>query len=94
MVERKNCFHLKIIMSLNIKDPETHELAAALARATGESMTKAVTLAIQERLERVKRHRRPSGSELLAIGARCAETLTAKPIDHARLLYDKLGLPK
>ena len=41
-------------MSLNIKDPETHELAAELAKATGESMTKAVTLAIQERLEQWK----------------------------------------
>jgi antitoxin VapB len=81
-------------MSLNIKDPETHELAAELAKVTGESMTKAVTLAIQERLERIKRHRRPSASELLTIGARCAQTLTSKPINHARLLYDKLGLPK
>ena len=81
-------------MSLNIKNPETHELAAELAKVTGESMTKAVTLAIQERLERVKRLRRPSASELLAIGARCAKTLTTKPIDHARLLYDKSGLPK
>lgn len=81
-------------MSLNIKDPAAHELAASLAKATGESMTKAVTLAIQERLERVKRQRGPSATELLAIGARCAEQLTAKPVDHARLLYDKLGLPK
>ena len=81
-------------MSLNIKDPETHELAAALAKATGESMTKAVTLAIQERLERIKRHQRPNASELLAIGARCAENLTSAPVDHARLLYDELGLPK
>ena len=81
-------------MSLNIKDPETHELAAALAKATGESMTKAVTLAIQERLERIKRHHRPSASELVAIGVRCAENLASKPIDHARLLYDKAGLPK
>ncbi|MSQ70189.1 MAG: transcription factor [Betaproteobacteria bacterium] len=81
-------------MSLNIKDPETHQLAAALAKATGESMTRAVTLAIQERLERVKRHHRPSASELLAIGARCAESLTSRRIDHARLLYDELGLPK
>ena len=81
-------------MSLNIKDPETHELAAALAKATGESMTKAVTLAIQERLERIKRHQRADASELLAIGARCAESLTSAPVDHARLLYDELGLPK
>jgi antitoxin VapB len=83
-------------MSLNIKDPETHELAAALAKATGESMTKAVTLAIQERLQRVQRHRRPhvTASELLAIGTRCAQSLTSEPVDHARLLYDELGLPK
>ena len=81
-------------MSLNIKDPETHGLAAALAKATGESMTKAVTLAIQERLERIKRHQRVDASELLAIGARCAKSLTSAPADHARLLYDELGLPK
>jgi antitoxin VapB len=81
-------------MSLNIKDAETHALAADLAKATGESMTKAVTIAIQERLERVRRLRRPSASELLAIGARCAETLTTKSNDPARLLYDKLGLPR
>ncbi len=81
-------------MSLNIKDIETHELAAALAKATGESMTKAVTVAIRERLARVKRDRRASTSELLAIGVRCAENLTAKPLDHAGLLYDELGLPK
>lgn len=81
-------------MSLNIKDPETHELAAALAKATGESMTRAVTLAIQERLERIRKQRRASASELLAIGARCAESLTARPADHGGLLYDELGLPK
>jgi antitoxin VapB len=81
-------------MSLNIKDPETQALAAEFARATGDYMTKAVTLAIQERLHRIKRHRGPSASEILAIGKRCAETLISKPIDHARLLYDKLGRPK
>jgi hypothetical protein len=44
-------------MSLNIKSPEAHELAAELARLTGESMTKAVTEAIRERLERERRKR-------------------------------------
>jgi antitoxin VapB len=82
------------IMSLNIKDPETHELAAALAKATGESMTKAVTLAIQERLERIKNQRRASPTELRAIGLRCAENLTSRPADHGELLYDEQGLPK
>ena len=44
-------------MSLNIPSPEAHELAAELARLTGESMTKAVTEAIRERLERKRRER-------------------------------------
>ena len=44
-------------MSLNIKTPEAHELAAELARLTGESLTKAVTEAIRERLERKRRER-------------------------------------
>ena len=44
-------------MSLNIKSPEAHQLAAELARLTGESMTKAVTEAIRERLERKQRDR-------------------------------------
>jgi antitoxin VapB len=83
-------------MSLNIKDPEAHELAAALAKATGESMTKAVTRALKERLERVRHHQRPdtAAAELLAIGARCAASLSGNPVDHGSLLYDELGLPK
>lgn len=83
-------------MSLNIKDPEAHELAAALAKATGETMTKAVTRALKECLERVQRHQRhdTAAAELMAIGARCAANLSGKPIDHGRLLYDELGLPK
>lgn len=47
-------------MSLNIKSREAHELAAELARLTGESMTKAVTEALRERLERKRRERAPA----------------------------------
>lgn len=84
-------------MSLNIKDPEAHKLAATLAKATGESMTKAVTQALQERLARIQRHhRQPNAmaSELLAIGGRCAASLGGKPVKHESLLYDEHGLPK
>ncbi len=72
-------------MSLNIKDPEAHELAATLAKVTGESMTKAVTLALKERLERVRRQQRPdtTAAELMAIGARCAANVSGKPVDHS-----------
>lgn len=83
-------------MSLNIKDPEAHELAAALAKATGESMTKAITRALRERLERVQRQQRPEAiaTDLMAIGARCAANLSGKPVEHGHLLYDEMGLPK
>ena len=83
-------------MSLNIKDPETHKLAHTLARETGETMTRAVTEALRERLERVRRQRQPEATviELLAIGRRCAHTRKGKPIDHGTLLYDERGIPR
>lgn len=39
-------------MSLNIKNPEADRLAHELARRTGESVTRAITIALRERLER------------------------------------------
>jgi antitoxin VapB len=83
-------------MTLNIKDPEAHKLARKLADHTGETMTRAVTEALRERLARVSRAHRPetAAQELLAIGRRCAATLKAKPVDHGALLYDDRGLPK
>lgn len=82
-------------MTLNIKDPEAHKLAKALARETGETMTRAVREALRERLERARR-RGPeaTAAELLEIGRRCASTLKGAPVDHGTLLYDERGLPR
>ncbi len=80
-------------MSLNVKDPEAHRLAQRIARATGETMTRAVTEALRERLEKIERTRaRASVAELLAIAERAAAHV--KRLDHAALLYDERGLPK
>jgi len=83
-------------MTLNIKDPEAHELARKLAQRTGETMTRAVTEALRERLARLTRAAKPDATadDLLAIGRRCAATLKGKPVDHGSLLYDERGLPK
>lgn len=83
-------------MPLNIKDPEAHKLAKALQRETGETMTHAVTEALRERLERVRRRRKPEATaeELLKIGRRCASTLKGPAVDHGTLLYDERGLPR
>jgi antitoxin VapB len=42
-------------MALNIKDPETVRLAAELAAMTGETKTRAVRLALEERRDRLRR---------------------------------------
>jgi len=83
-------------MSLNIKDPEAHRLAQAVAKATGETMTRAVTIALRERLERLQENKnKVSAEELLAIGRSCAGLLTERPADHGESwLYDEHGLPR
>ena len=85
-------------MTLNIKNEETCRLARDLARLTGDTMTGAITLALQERLAREERRRDLDArvEELLAIGRRCAESLQPGPsaVEHGDLLYDDRGLPK
>ncbi|HWF10880.1 MAG TPA: type II toxin-antitoxin system VapB family antitoxin [Bryobacteraceae bacterium] len=84
-------------MNLNLKSDETHRLAQQVARLTGESMTTAVTVALRERLERIRAERKTGLAErLLAIGKDCASHLKEpfRSIDHADLLYDERGLPK
>lgn len=83
-------------MSLNIKDRETHRLAKELSKATGETMTEAVTVALKERIAKLRRSRKAdaTAAELLLIGKRCAAQLQETPLDHGSLLYDDKGLPK
>ncbi len=84
-------------MGLNIKSEETHHLVRELAERTGETMTAAVTAAVRERLERVRREQGESlADRLLAIGRDCAARLKEpfRSADHADLLYDERGLPR
>jgi antitoxin VapB len=85
-------------MSLNIKNEETVHLARELAEATGETVTAAVTEAVRERLERIRRERRDKGlvERLLAIAADTGPRFKGpySSIDHGDLLYDEMGLPK
>lgn len=54
-------------MALNIKDPETERLAAEVAALTGESKTRAIRVALQERRQRLafRVKRRSRKEELL-----------------------------
>jgi antitoxin VapB len=83
-------------MSLNIKSAEAHELAAELARITGESMTRAVTEAIRERLQREKRKRDEDKlfAELMGIAEQCAAYPRRDDRCLEEFLYDERGLPR
>ncbi|MFO1456313.1 MAG: type II toxin-antitoxin system VapB family antitoxin [Steroidobacteraceae bacterium] len=84
-------------MALNIRSPEADALASELAQLTGETKTRAVIEAIRDRLDRVKRARRPRSlaDELERIARRCA----ALPVHDDRspdqiLGYGPDGLPR
>jgi antitoxin VapB len=85
-------------MSLNIKNPEAHKLATELAQLIGVSLTEAVTQALREKLERVKK--REPDPKLLEDMTRIAHDIASrmtpevKALDIDELLYDEMGLPK
>jgi len=84
-------------VALNIKNKRTCELIAKLAKVKGESMTRAVTVAVEERLERSSRHKKEGVAEKLMKIARETGPLIKEPwksTPHGELLYDDKGLPK
>jgi antitoxin VapB len=84
-------------MGLNIKNPQAHLMAEELSKLTGESMTTAVTIALRERLERIRQQQGLGlADRLLAIGKDCAVRLKEpfRSADHGEILYDERGLPR
>jgi len=83
-------------MAVNIRNLEAEKLAEAVTAITGESKTQAVTKALKERLETLKRRksRRSVADKLDEVAKHCA----ALPILDTRspdevLGYDDHGLP-
>ena len=87
----------KVDMSLNIKNDEAYRLTQELSRLTGESLTTAVTVAVRERLERLREQPDDNRFERLLAIAKDAAPRFKEPwrtIDHGDLLYGEDGLPK
>jgi antitoxin VapB len=81
--------------TLNVKDPEAHRLAQAIAEETGESLTRAVTEALRERYQRLHEgDPKALAADIRAIADRAAAHIKKPYVDHAEFLYDKHGLPK
>jgi len=80
-------------MALSIKSPNADQLARELAAETGESLTTAVILALQERLARVRRRSNLARDlELDEIFARAAQTPRRDPRSDDEILgYNKAG---
>ena len=82
--------------ALNIKNPETIELARRLAATTGESITEAVTQALRARLAIVSS--KPDTARLRARVARIQALVASLPdldtrTDDEIIGYDEHGLP-
>ena len=85
-------------MGMNIKNEEALQLAKQLAGLTGENLTVAVTTAVRERLDGVRRQRHGDDlfARLLAIGKDAAPRLREpfRSADHGDVLYGDDGLPR
>lgn len=84
-------------MTLNIKDPATTARIRELARATGENMTQAVRVAVDERLQRPSR--KQAGRSLVERLDEIARHCGSLPVRSRRseddiLGYDERGMPR
>ena len=84
-------------MPLNIRNKHTEELAAALAKLTGETKTEAVTRSLKERLERLRnaRAKRRLADQLDDIALHCSNLPVLKDRGADDIIgYDEQGLPR
>jgi antitoxin VapB len=84
-------------MALNIRNPEAEQLAAELAKRTGETKTEAVIKALRDRLVRIRRER--AGRRLIEELEEIAKRYESLPVLDDRspdeiIGYDENGLPR
>jgi len=83
-------------MPISIRNPRTEQLAREVAQESHESITQAITLALEERLERIRGRRtaNDTAQEILAISRRCRSlpNLDGRAADEI-LGYDDNGVP-
>ena len=83
-------------MALNIKNEEVDRLARQVAEATGETITEAVRVALEQRLQRERgKARSPTlREEIAAIRRRAARLPVLDPRSPDEILgYDERGMP-
>ncbi len=83
-------------MPISIKNDQVEHLARQLAEFTGETITEAIGIAVEQRYDRLRRDR--SGQSLTAelneIALRCAKRPLVSTLSASEILgYDEWGAP-
>jgi antitoxin VapB len=83
-------------MPLSIKNDETEQLARDVAKVTGETITDAIRVALEERYARLRQSRsgRSLADDLNEIALRCSRRPVVSNLTADEILgYDDLGIP-
>ena len=84
-------------MALSIRNPKAEKLARELAAESGENITQAITLALEERLERLRGRSATIdlAKEILKISKRCRMIPDQDQRSADEILgYDPTGVPQ
>lgn len=84
-------------MALSIQNKKTEELAREVAAQSGETITQAITRALEERLERMRGRRTAvdTAAEIIKISRRCSRLPNRDTrIPEEILGYDSIGVPR
>ena len=84
-------------MALSIRNSKTEKLAREVAAESGETITQAITRALEERLERIRGRSTATDlvEEILKISKRCSAIPDRDQRSSNEILgYDSAGVPK
>ena len=84
-------------MALSIQNSKAEKLAREVAAQSGETITQAITRALEERLERMRGRRTISdtAAEILKISKRCSQLPDRDVRMPEEILgYDEMGVPR
>lgn len=81
-------------IQINIKNQKARALVDEIVQRTGETVTEAVTAALQKRLFELTREERLARVRVLTKGLADRWVEPWKSMDHGDILYDELGMPK
>ena len=81
-------------IQINIKNQKARALVDEIVQRTGETVTEAVTAALQKRLNELTREEKLARVRELTKGLADHWLEPWKSMDHGEILYDEMGMPK